>query len=133
LIDSKHLNGYLAEQKAALYYSKLGYIIYWPNHSQSPCDFIACKEDDLIRVQVKSPYWMIRSTGCEYLQCTIRKGAKKDSYYTKKECDVILAAYENRIWIIPIEDIGNNTNIIVDRKQEIRRSHAKDWSHYEVK
>ena len=128
-----HLTGYISEQKIALYYSKLGYVIYWPNHTQSSCDFIACKDDELIRVQVKSAYWMGRSTGKSYLQTTVRKGCNGNSSYTKKECDVIAISFEDRIWLIPIEELGLDQTVVLDRKQFLRTSYKKDWSVFEIK
>lgn len=133
-MKSQHLTGYISEQKAALYFAELGYIIYWPNHSQSSCDFIACKDEELIRIQVKSAYWMTNPTGKNYLQATVKKGSSGLDSYTKQHCDLIVAvAKDGRIWVIPIEDIGKIQMIVLDKKVKIRKSYAKDWSVYEVK
>jgi len=128
-----HLTGYISEQQVALYYAKQGYIIYWPNHSQSSCDFIACKDQEVIRVQVKSAYWIKRETGREYLQTTVRKGSGRNDSYTIEHCDVVAAYGDNRLWIIPIEAIGKLQSLVLAKRQVIRKSYVQDWDKYEVK
>jgi len=132
-MKTEHFNGYISEQKAALYYAQLGYLIYWPNCTQSPCDFIACKEDEVLRIQVKSAYWSKNSKGLEYLISTVRKGCRQQNFYSKKDCDTVVIIYEDRVWVIPVEELNNESNITLDRKQDLVRSRCKDYSKFEIR
>lgn len=136
MLKLQHKTGYISEQIAALHFAERDYIIYWPNHSQSSCDFIACKDEEIIRVQVKSAYWSKNKNNKQYLICTVRKGHGQSSNYSRKECDMIFIVFENRKWIIPIKELSNEHGITLDRKQPKERnwkSSNKDWSLYEVK
>ena len=67
---NKHIIGSINEAKAALYYLKQGYCVYWPAVQQSPVDFVVEKDKVLLKVQVKTAVNK-RIRGGEYLQCNI--------------------------------------------------------------
>jgi hypothetical protein len=131
---SKHRNGATGELKAAAYFSEQGYEIYSPWYGAGSIDFIAVKQQEIIRVQVKSAYWTRRPSGCEYLQVTIRKGAGGNQSYTKEDCDVIVVVHENKLWQFPVEAVIGKMTINLERKQYVRQrtSNAFDPSSYQI-
>lgn len=126
----KHIKGYQSELEAAAYLTKLGYEIYWPTFTQSACDFVVIRGDELKRVQVKTAYWFKRPTGTSYLQCTVRKGASKThSEYSKENCDVIIIVEpETQIWWIDIENLPKNSNVIL--KKNVATKQRKNYKQY---
>lgn len=105
--------------------------------AQSECDFVAGLKQELIRVQVKSSYLMTRASGYSYEQATVRKGSGDNGYkdYTKDHCDVIfIVGLDDKGWIIPVEIVGRQKTIVVNRSQEIRRRDPRAFnpSPYEV-
>lgn len=131
-----HKTGFNSELEAAKYYASIGYIIYWPMTHQSSVDFIAANGPETIRIQVKSAYWMKRKTGAAYLQATIRKGSShKDRIYTEDDCDIIAIVHNQEIWIVPVEVVGKETNVILRCFNRKRKSHkgALNLEEYRVK
>jgi len=134
----QHYSGMLAELKVAEHYVENEYDIYWPAMAQSPIDFIACKNSEVLRIQVKKAYWMTRPSGASYLQATTRKGCgdnKQYDHYTKEHCDIVAVVADEGIWAIPVEILGTNKNVIVEKGQQTRKPRAgrTDWSVYKIR
>lgn len=118
----------ISELVAATHYAKHGYEIYWPALTQSVCDFIAVKDSETLRVQVKTAYWFERESSRKYLQATLRKGSGGNKTYTKEHCDVIVIVSGDQLWIIPIEVAQNLKTVVVSRGQEIRRPDPRNFN-----
>lgn len=135
-MDSRHQSGHVAEIKASLYYAELGYEIYWPSFTQSGCDFIIVKKDEMRRIQVKKAYWFTRPSGTRYLQATTRKGAGSAGYktYTKEDCDIIFIVGEENLWSIPVEKLNGIQNVVLEKGQQVRKrgSKAYDMAQWKV-
>lgn len=133
-LNSKHKNGTLAELKAACWFVENGYEIYWPQMAQSSCDFVAGTKSELIRIQVKSAYWMERPSGARYLQATTRKGCGTNGYdkYTKEDCDLIVVVADEGLWCIPVGELGGSQSVTLLKDQHERKARAgrKDWSQF---
>ena len=130
VMDSKHQNGAEAELRAALWYTEQGYTIFWPSATHTPCDFIALNKgtNEIVRVQVKSAYWMTRPTGRSYLMCTTRKGCCSGGYdtYTEDDCDVIVISDRSkRLWVIPVDALEGAQSVCLDKGQDDRTRRTK--------
>lgn len=133
---SKHKSGAIAELKAAQYFIEHDYEIFFPMSMHSIIDFIALKDNNAIRVQVKSAYYMKRSTGASYIQVTTRRNSSIYGHqcYKKDDYDLLVVLYENRLWIFPCEDVYNFQSIVLDKGQQTRRAGKNnfDASQYEI-
>lgn len=126
-MKAKHQSGFVSELVVATSYAKNGYEVYWPGFTQSSIDFIAVKNREMIRVQVKTAYWMTRHSGATYLQATVRKGCSGNDSYTIDDCDVICITDGERIWCIPIEVASTLQTVVVDKGQQIRRPDPRNF------
>lgn len=132
---NKHQIGYLSESRAATYFIEQGYEVYWPSFTQSSCDFIITKSQDVQRVQVKTAYWMERKSGKRYLQTTTRKGCGRGGYseYTREECDLIVIVYEDKLWAITPEQLGGKQNLILELGHERERKGSFDAEVFRIR
>jgi hypothetical protein len=126
---NKHITGYLSELTAQRHFVTQGWEIFIPTFTQTSCDFVAVKKEMTLRIQVKTAYWFTRPSGARYLQCTVRKGASAShSRYTKEDCDVIVIVFGDRIWKIPIEELPDTTNIILQKDVKHERRNYKQYN-----
>lgn len=121
-MHSRHTSGLVGELKAATYFAENGYEIYWPALTQSTVDFVAIKNTDIKRVQVKNAYWMERPSGARYVQATIRKGSGGSKTYTELDCDLIVIVHEDSLWVFPVDIVTKYKTINLAKAQQIRKS-----------
>lgn len=125
---SRHKSGAIAELKAAQFFLENDYEIFFPT-TASTADFIAMKGSELIRVQVKSAYYMERP-GSSYVQVTTRRnsGEYVGKLYTKEDYDLLVVVYEDKLWIFPVEDVCHLQSIILEKGQQVRRAGVKNFN-----
>lgn len=100
----------LAEITAQMYYIKEGYEIYTPIMPQSKCDFIASRDSETLKVQVKKATENPTKSGT-YLQ--IRLQGKPTDFsvreYTKDDFDELLVVHSVGLWRFPVD-------LVLDKK-----------------
>ena len=98
--------GLLSELKVSRYYVNKGYSIYLPASARGPVDMVVTRGSKILRIQVKTVY-----EDRDKLRVNIhhRKGGPK---YTKEDVDMLVCVRYNCLWIIPMEDIENETTLI---------------------
>ncbi len=100
----------LAELTAQVYYIEEGYEIYTPIMPQSKCDFIASKNSETIKVQVKKASENPTKHGT-YLQ--IRLQGKPTDFsvreYTRDDFDELIVVHDTGLWRFPVD-------LVLDKK-----------------
>lgn len=98
-----HLTGALNELRVQTHYTRNGWDVFTPIHNKTRADFIAVKQEIVIRVQVKTAQY---NNG--YIQSRLDIGG---TTYTKEDCDVIAFVLDERLWIAPVEQVEGYTSI----------------------
>lgn len=88
--------GLCSEQKVQLYFLEKGYDVFTPIGGRTKCDFVACKPNETIRVQVKTA-----SENGNGLQVRFDVNGKVQNRDTT---DVYVVVYEDNMWMFPVED-----------------------------
>lgn len=132
---SRHKSGAIAELKAAQYFLSKDYEIFFPT-TQSSVDFIARKNKELIRVQVKSAYLVTMPSGKSYLRIMNRRkrGTGIDTTCTDDDYDVLVGVYGDRLWVFHIDVVSKLREITLEKNYEERklRRDTFDSSTYEI-
>lgn len=128
MLTPSHLTGGTSELKVAIYYLGLGYQVYFPVVQQGKVDLIVedFAKNVLVRVQVKTAYWM-NSSGHQYLQCRTRTVNKFQTLPNAMNYDVLAIVFGEELWIIPAE-VVNSSNITL--RGDIRGRDA--WDKYKI-
>jgi Holliday junction resolvase-like predicted endonuclease len=122
--------GTIGEARAITEFLKLGYTVYTPfSEGNDPFDFIAVKDNKLIRVEVKSSSQEI-NTGVYTISIKSSRHNKSKNWirnFDPKQCD-ILAVYIQPIdtmCFFRAKDVTNKTNITI-KKQPSKSRHHKN-------
>jgi hypothetical protein len=127
---NRHQTGHKSELVAAAWYVENEYEIYCPCFTQSSCDFIAVKNKEIKRVQVKTAYTFSRPSGANYVQATTRKGPAKGNicnFYTKDDCDEIVIVYQQDLWVIPVEHLNGLQSVVLFKDVKFPRKSSADF------
>lgn len=91
------------------------YEIFTPVMTQSKIDLIAMKEHQLFKIQVKKATWS-KAGPYAYLQSRLHGKSKRDNKkrYTADDVDYFAVTDNQRVWLIPYEDIGHQTSVCLD-------------------
>lgn len=116
-MDIAHQNGSVAELTAATFMVKRGYDVYFPITINPKADFIATKDDETLKVQVKKASWS-RTGNFKYLQVRVIGKLKGDyqRVYKLNDFDVLMVVDSDtdRIWYIPVEEVVGRTSLYLD-------------------
>ena len=110
----------------------LGYEIFFPLMTQSKADFIALKDGQLYKVQVKKASWSTTHQ-FQYLQSRIHGKGKRDpkKWYAKEDVDIFAITDNERVWWIPYEEIGHQTSVCLGstnpKYKPQTKYKAEDW------
>jgi len=113
--QQRHMSGITSELFVAQKLSVVGYEIFWPLMTQSKIDFLAVKEAEILKVQVKKASWS--TTGpYQYLQCRLHGRSRRDikKWYTKEDVDFYAITDNERVWWIPFSEMGHQTSVCLD-------------------
>ena len=112
-MDPKHIKGAASELKAQIWFLENGYQVFTPAIQQGIADFIAYKDEQFSKVQVKTAYTM-DSGNYNYLlvrlgrSAATRSGPKTRTYNPDEpdDCfDILFVVYEDECWLVPSDVI----------------------------
>ena len=119
-MDDKHMKGAASELKAQMWFLENGYQVFQPVVQQGIADFVAYKDDEFSKVQVKTAYTM-DSGDYNYLLVRLgrsqqtREGPRTRTYDPSDpdDCfDILFVVYEDQLWFVPNEDIPEGKKTI---------------------
>lgn len=130
-MDIAHRNGSIAELTAATFMVKKGYDVYFPITINPKADFIATKDDETLKVQVKKASWS-KTGDFKYLQVRILGKLKGDHQriYKLNDFDVLMVVDSDtdRIWYIPVEEVIGRTSLYLDTTNPNPRVSRRDYN-----
>lgn len=120
--------GDISEMEVALSYKRAGYTILWPHGHQTPYDFVAERDAEFVRVQVKSG--RLDGGSIDVHVCTWKSdGSPRE--YDKSEIDVfgVYCAETDEVYIVPVAEAPKqNMRLRVEEGQN--QSHVRRASRY---
>lgn len=110
-----HKSGSLAEMKAATYMIEEGYDVFFPITMNPKTDFVAIKDGEVIRVQVKKASWS-KSGNYNYLQCRLlgKDNGSSQRVYKMNDFDELIIIEGSWVWRVPVKDIIGRTSLCLD-------------------
>ena len=113
--QERFVSGVSSELYVAHRLTQLGYEIFFPLMTQSKADFLALKNGIVYKIQVKKASWSTTHQ-YKYLQARIHGKSKRnpDKFYTKDDVDLFAITDNERLWLIPFEEIGHQTSVCLD-------------------
>lgn len=122
--------GYITELEVATLAIKMGIKVSLPLDPESRYDQIWDINGKLLKIQIKT---------CELIKngAAIRFGNKAKRPYRENEIDAIVTAHENRLYLIPFEEINSSsykTLFFHLEKEDAMNYHQVNWAKdYEFK
>ena len=117
--SDSHKTGAVAELAAQMWYIKQGYEIYTPIMPQSKCDFIATRDKEVTKVQVKKA---TENRTKEWVYLQVRLQGKPTPYgtreYTKDDFDDLFIVHDSGMWKIPFEEVEDKKSLTFGRLHE---------------
>lgn len=132
LMEARHTTGVANEFRAASYFSKNGYDIYWPLGAQSRCDFVTERGGVFKKIQIKTATWS-KTGDRKYLQCRLKSRNKLGKMYKDGDFDIIVFIDGNRFWITSWDVVKGLVSVCLDCDKEdynprmIKIYNPKDW------
>ena len=100
----KAAKGAISEHIVGLYYTSSHWVVYYPFTHDTEIDLVITKGPRIKRIQVKTVY------ACgDILRANIDH--KSNPKYSPDTVDIMCCVWENRLWIIPMEDIEDETTL----------------------
>ena len=130
--QERFVSGVSSELYVAHKLTQNGYEIFFPLMTQSKADFIALKDGQCFKVQVKKASWSTTHE-YQYLQARIHGKSKRDpsKFYTNEDVDYFAITDNDRVWWIPFNEIGHQTSVCLDstntKYKPQTKYNAKDW------
>lgn len=118
--EDAHLTGAYNELRAQTYFTKRGWDVFSPIHNKTRADFVAVMGREVLRVQVKTAQY---NNG--YIQARV---SVLDKLYTKEEVDIVVFLIDNRMWIVPIEEIEGYTSINLGKVDQTKYTPRKEYN-----
>jgi hypothetical protein len=106
-LEQEHYTGAATEMRAAAFYLKQGYQVYFPVVKQSHVDFVIEKAGRFQRVQVKTATW-VRSGKHSYLQARTRLTNKHQEKEPADIYDLFVVVHGSNLWEIPAGEIDSS-------------------------
>lgn len=100
--------GALSELKASMYFVTQGWVMYYPCSHDTAVDMLGIKGPRVKRIQVKTAY-----VCGNILRANVDH--KKEAKYSPDTVDTMVCIYDNRLWVIPMEDIEEETTLNLGR------------------
>jgi len=119
-MDPKHMKGAASEMKAQIWFLENGYQVFLPTVQQGIADFIAYKDGEYSKVQVKTAYTMDAG---EYNYLLVRLGRSTSTRSQMRirtydpndpdDCfDILFVVYEDERWLVPSSAIPTNKKTV---------------------
>lgn len=108
MMNENLIKGQIIELKVQIEMLRYGFDISVPTYNASKYDFIADTGTQLLRIQVKKSISNSKNSFC--FPCTnqnIRSSDNAKHKYTKDEIDYFATVWNDKIYLIPIEDTYN--------------------------
>ena len=134
-MHSKHINGLTSEYLAAAWFTSKGFTVSLPLNPFAEYDLIVDKNDDLLRVQVKTIFFDNNKHRyiCNFALSHINSdGSTRIKKYDKNSFDYCAAVCreQNAIYILPIKHIlGRRSITFYPDREGVKNS--KRYRHYE--
>tara|TARA_Y100001938_G_scaffold68559_2_gene95144 strand:- start:7275 stop:7676 length:402 start_codon:yes stop_codon:yes gene_type:complete len=104
--------GAASEYTAAAVFSGEGWEIFWPPTGSGAVDFVAVRQGESKKVQVKSAHWVDRPPS-RTLRVCIKTQRRR---YTEGDFDCLAAVGpDGRVWVIPYEELPDTAFISLER------------------
>lgn len=118
---NSHFIGEITEQRVALEFLKLGYMVSKPLVQSSKYDFIVDINHKLYKIQVKTSMAKENNSYFEFATSTSHTNTKGtiNLTYTKEDVDFFATMHNNQCYLIPKEICGN-------RAQRLRLAPTKN-------
>lgn len=125
-MHSNHRRGAVSEYTAAAAFSQQGWEIFWPPSGSGAADFVAVRDDESCRVQVKTARWMEKARS-RFLRATIKTPTRT---YKSGDFDYLaVVAPDGRVWVIPFDELPDTTLIYLERHRngEVHHYERDKW------
>jgi hypothetical protein len=114
-----HKMGAITELRAASFFIRAGWTVYWPAVQQGQVDFVIEREGIYRRVQVKTARW-VDSKNHTYLR------AKTKPCYNNDSFDLFVPVAGDKLWVLPWPIPGYKEGITVIN---LARQDDPEWRH----
>ena len=122
-----HIQGDVAESKSISEFTSNGFFVYIPMSNLAPYDFIACKDNQLYRIQVKSSSSIRRGNYKFDLRSTNPLYAKD---FDPLNCDILVCYIvdADKLCYLRSDEIVSKTSITLKDRYSVRaRNQNKQW------
>lgn len=104
------IKGKITELKCQEDFIKRGYLVSQPIVADSKYDFIVDINNVLYKIQCKSANLSEDNTYLSFKAKTTNIRTMKDSYYTKDDIDYFYTCYDEKSYLIPVENASHGEN-----------------------
>ena len=110
--------GLLTELRCQTFFTELGYNVLIPLGEDCRYDMIVDIDNHLIRVQVKTSHLKDNEKGIEFSTRSTRVNSNNviSKKYTKDEIDYFATWWENKVYLIPVEECGVSKTLMFENK-----------------
>ena len=106
-VQDYHLLGAENELRAQAWYLRRGYHVYIPVVQQGCIDFIAHKDGEYVRVEVKTASHTVQNTGSRQFGCCIASSKRKFELLKENDMfDILFVVHEEDCWALPLKEIS---------------------------
>lgn len=122
--------GIITELQVASYLIGLGYTVSSPFNQDSKYDLIVDVNNNLLRIQVKTARLSIQTANSIVFNC--RSTTKNTSYckkrrYTKEEIDYFATFWDNKVYLIPVEQCSTEKTLHLLPVTSYNQSYIEDY------
>lgn len=129
MLNSKQV-GNITEIKCILAFLEQGYNVLTPYGDCERYDFVADIKGNLVRIQVKTSKLAKRGNGFSFSTRSSNRqnGAILHHQYTKEEIDFFATSYQDKCYLVPVEECGAAKTLRLDPPENGQRySMAEDY------
>ena len=115
MLNENLIKGQIIELKVQEELLRYGFDISVPTYNSSKYDLIADTGKEILKIQVKKS--IANSKSSFTFQCTtqnVRSSSKAKHKYTKDEIDYFATVWENKVYLIPVDETSNSKTIRFD-------------------
>ncbi len=122
-----HYSGAASELLVGSHLLAEGADVYFPSMGQGRCDLIYLRENEAVKVQVKTTTWS-KSGVWKYEQCrlSMSRGSVYQKTYTTEEIDELWVV-GTHLWCFPSSLIAGRTSLCLNTSRPIARKSSRDY------
>lgn len=129
MIQDNLIKGYYTELKVQETFLKMGFDYSLPAFNISKYDMIVDTGDRLLRIQIKKA--SLASEGSFQFSChTTNPVTHAKRTYSKEDCDYFATVWEDKVYLIPIEDINSTVKTLRYKETKTRPDLKVDADQY---